>query len=91
MPLEELHQSIKDLRLIPEMESQEIIHKVEEYKQYWKPNNVKTFLLAESHVFTSEEDFSVKIVDNFIIESAQPRSFVRYVYCLGYGENSILE
>jgi hypothetical protein len=91
MTLEDLYQLFMDHQLIPDMESLDVIQTVEEYKQYWKPVEVKTILLAESHVFTSEEDFSVKIADDFVIDPAQPRNFVRYVYCLAYGENSILE
>jgi hypothetical protein len=49
-------------------------------------------LLAESHVFTDEQDYEMELngyVLNRIL-AKYPLRFVRFVYCLGYGENELL-
>lgn len=49
-------------------------------------------MLAESHVYTDEQDYEIKC-DRFIIHRIIPNyplHFVRFVYCLGYGENKLL-
>jgi hypothetical protein len=46
-------------------------------------------LLAESHVFTTEEELAVRVQADQL-PRACPREFVRFVYCLGYGEQGIL-
>jgi len=70
-----------------------VVKQVEEYRQFWKPKEIKIVLLAESHVYTDEQDSEVKykrLAINEIIPN-YPQHFVRFVYCLGYGENEILE
>jgi hypothetical protein len=52
---------------------------------------VKVLLLAESHVFTSAEDLQRRIVRLPGAPSGIPSGFVRLVYCLGYGEDRILD
>jgi hypothetical protein len=75
------------------LESFEVVRQVEEYRQFWKPKEVKVVLLGESHVYTESRDYQTKlkrsIIDNLIRD--YPTNFVRFVYCLGYGENEILE
>jgi hypothetical protein len=54
-------------------------------------------MVAESHVFTSDEDRKVRIDRTKISRfgranaSPPPESFVRLVYCLGYGETQLLK
>ena len=76
-----------------EIEPLDIISTVESYRDFWKPDQVKVILLAESYVFTSTPDFNQRInlpmfpklkLNNY------PNNFVRFVYCLGYGENDSL-
>lgn len=65
---------------------------VEKYRQYWKPNKVKILLLAESHVYTNQEDFNKKIRRTILrLLPNYPSQFTRFVYCLGYGESDLLE
>ena len=39
------------------IESFEIVNTVHDYRLFWKPKKVKTVLLAESHVYTSNSDY----------------------------------
>lgn len=93
MSLEKAYESIVKQFPHAQMESFEVVRQVEEYRQFWKPNEVKVVLLAESHVYTERKDYQTKlkksIMDN--ITPDYPTNFVRFVYCLGYGENEILE
>jgi hypothetical protein len=55
---------------------------------YWKPQKVNTILFAESHVFTDLDSLNIK---HKIQLSDYPENFVRFVYCLSYGENQVLD
>jgi hypothetical protein len=72
------------------LESFEIVREVQKYREYWKPDNVKLVLLAESHVFTTEEELQSEVDTSALDLQDYPNRFVRFVYCLGYGENSLL-
>jgi len=63
---------------------------VDEHRRFWRPEKVKTVLLAESHVFTSREEAALLIRLPANVSTSAPKSFVRLVYCLGYGENDLL-
>ena len=83
-----IHQSIPSAKV----DSVGVVRQVEEYRQYWRPEKVNVVLLAESHVYTEYEDFKAKL-NGFILHSLLPKyplGFVRFVYCLGYGENDLL-
>lgn len=74
-------------------ESYETIKLVDEYRQYWRPdssNKVNVILLAESHVFTTDTDRQFKINP---IESLPncPMQYAKFVYCLAYGEDSLIQ
>lgn len=74
------------------IDSLEVVKQVEEYRQFWKPERIKVALLAESHVYTNEKDFEIEC-DGFILHRIVPNyplRFVRFVYCLGYGEDKLL-
>lgn len=64
----------------------------ERHRQFWKPSRLRLVLLAESHVYTDEDDFEAQIRSELLPASARnsPREFVRLIYCLGYGENRLL-
>ncbi len=66
---------------------------VEEHRWFWRPKQIKFVLLAESHVYTDADDLKCKIVYDKLDPSLQksPRQFVRLVYCLGYGNDQILD
>ncbi len=88
-----LKNTYKDLlKITKEIDSFEVVKKVDEYRQFWKPKNVKVVLLAESHVYTTDEDMQNRLDNNsgICLPKKYPRDFVRFVYCLGYGENELL-
>ena len=53
--------------------------------------NGRVVLLAESHVFTSAAELERRIVRLPAAPAGIPDGYVRLVYCLGYGENGILD
>jgi hypothetical protein len=73
-----------------ELEPFESAAAVDRHREYWRPEAVKVVLLAESHVYTPSAEQSCTVdLTPFDLGSA-PRDFVRFVYCLGYGENSLV-
>jgi len=71
-----------------EAESLESVQLVETYRRFLKPKKVRVVLLAESHVFTSDEDRKIEIPT--IAElPGYPTKYARFVYCLGYGERNL--
>jgi hypothetical protein len=96
--LEAAYQKIRDeaqaIDPAIELDSFDVVADVEKLRQAFRPKNVKVILLCESHVSTSKEDH--KIIVNYdqitcSIFRSLPTNFVRFVYCLGYGENELLE
>lgn len=67
----------------------EVVKNVELYRQYWKPDKVKTILLAESHVYTTWEDFQEIIEIPHSILPNYPKNYVRFIYCLNYGSEVV--
>lgn len=69
-----------------DIEPYESVELVERYRQYWKPDNVRIVLLAESHVLTTNDDrnFTIKKLDRL---PGYPAQYAKFVYCLAYGEN----
>jgi hypothetical protein len=64
---------------------------VDEHRQYWRPSKVRLVLLAESHVYTTNEELRSTLKNHDRIPESVPRGFVRFVYCVGYGENELLD
>lgn len=68
----------------------------ERHRWFWRPKNPKLLLVAESHVFTSDEDLAIRIDNEMLRDFSRPgavpppHGYVRLVYCLGYGEPEIL-
>jgi len=75
-----------------QVDSLEVVKQVEEYRQFWKPYKTNVILLAESHVFTEKQDYEIRCDSSILHEIIQnyPLRFVRFVYCLCYGENELL-
>lgn len=73
------------------MEPVEAIQRVETLRMWWRPSTVRLVLLAESHVYTSPDDLVRKISPNEALPCNLPLDFVRFVYCLGYGEDQLLD
>ena len=61
------------------------------HRDYWKPKKVKVVLLAESHVKTSSQEAQLTLNYPGEFPADIPNHFVRLVYCLGYGENSLFK
>lgn len=95
-PIMSLEQSYELVKVrIPktqQIDSLDVVKQVEQYRQFWRPEEAKVILLAESHVYTTEEEFASECnrfaLNNFI--QNYPTHYVRFVYCLGYGEPDIL-
>lgn len=66
----------------------ESVQLVEAYRRFLKPEKVRVILLAESHVFTHDEDRKIPLlpISNLL---GLPEQYARFVYCLGYGEKSL--
>lgn len=92
--IEKTYESIK--KCVPHntvIDTLEVVKQVEQYRHFWKPKETKVVLLAESHVYTDKQDYEIKcnrLIMNKIIPN-YPLHFVRFVYCLGYGENELLD
>lgn len=87
--LEDCHGKLCSI-LGTEIEPVEVFRIADQYRRFWRPEKVRTILLAESHVHTSGEEATLTITLPANITSLAPRSFVRLVYCLGYGENELV-
>jgi len=77
-------------------ESLEIAIEVEKHRWCWKPKQPKLVLVAESHVFTTEQEAKFELDEFKIRPFLKPDAvllsnrFVRLVYCLAYGESDLL-
>jgi hypothetical protein len=69
-------------------EPYESVELVERYRRYWKPDNVRIILLAESHVFTTDSDRLIELpqIENL---PGYPKEYAKFVYCLAYGERNL--
>lgn len=74
-----------------ELEAFPIVKSVDEHRRYWKPDNVRVILLAESHVFTSIDEYNNSMEYDYIQKlDGCPTNYVKLVYCLGYGERQLV-
>ncbi len=92
MSLENTYTSIKEKfgsKLY--LEPYPIIKSVDEHRNFWKPQDVRILLLAESHVYTLFNEYETYLnYDGFSQLDGCPTNYVRLVYCLGYGENNLI-
>ena len=90
MAIEKLLECYLDLKSIlgDNIEPFESVQLIEEYRKYWRPEKVKTILLAESHVFTTKSDRAIKL-ENLINLPGYPNDYAKFVYCLAYGERMV--
>ena len=63
-----------------------VAQEVERLRLAWRPSRVRVVMLAESHVWTSETQTKSRVQQPDGIETG----FARFVYCLGYGEPSLV-
>lgn len=91
--LEERYRAIKKSCPSTMIDSLDVVKEVEAYRQFWKPNKVNVILLAESHVYSDKSDFTRQLNHNYMqrLLPGYPSHFVRVVYCLGYGEDTLLD
>lgn len=80
------------------LESYETVKAVQAHRDYWKPKEVRLVLLAESHVFTPDKEresahIDLKKINHEVSLKLEgiPPDFVRFIYCLGCGENELLD
>lgn len=59
---------------------------VDRLRNTWMPDDVRVVLLAESHVWTSLEELKCRVY----VPDQPVAGYARFVYCLGYGEPSVL-
>lgn len=88
--LVEAHRRLAGL-LGSRIEPIEVWRRAEEHRAYWRPVRVRVILLAESHVHTTASELERKVILPGMPGNDLPRGFVRLVYCLGYGENDLLD
>ena len=81
--------TVRKYLVCPEPES--AIAAVDGHRQYWRPIRTRLILLAESHVYTTATEVARKVKPPVALPVDQPDSFVRLVYCLGYGEDAFLD
>jgi hypothetical protein len=87
--LVECFKSIREI-LGESRESIEVVRRVQNHREFWKPRKVKVILLAESHVYTTKEESNIQLNLKLIGLPNYPRNYIRLVYCLGYGENNLV-
>lgn len=86
--LEMCYESIAEVRG-GDIEPYASVAAVEAHRHYWRPPKVKVVLLAESRVYTKEEELQ-KFVFPWKHEFLDPPdTYVRFVYCLAYGEQKL--
>jgi hypothetical protein len=85
--------TVQDKQPHVKLEPVEVALAVEEHRWAWKPDKVRLVLIAESHVYTSPQDLKAKVTAGMLPGEAHqaPAQFVRFIYCLGYGEQELLE
>ncbi len=69
----------------------ESVATVYRHRAYWKPAQVKVVLLAESHLFTPAKELANTVDLSAFGYPEAPREYARFVYCLGYGEDGIVQ
>lgn len=70
-------------------ESDEYLAAVAAWRQAWRPERVRVLLVAESHVAQIDGDSDVRVRAPSWVKRDLPSSYVRLVYCLGYGESTL--
>lgn len=84
-----LEQSYKKVAPIfgPGAESLAVVRLVAAHRGYWRPQRTRILLLAESHVYTQDSECVPMQGASSPELVAVPSTYVRLVYCLGYGES----
>jgi hypothetical protein len=72
-------------------DSREYLTGVDAWRRTWRPNRVRVLLVAESHVAEERGDHKVRVKSPNAFPKILPSCYVRLVYCLGYGEDTLCE
>jgi hypothetical protein len=80
----------KFLRGRVKLESNAILETIYQQRMYYRPRKVKLLLLAESHYYTSNEDYKIIITNKNYIFPVGCNRYTKFIYCLGHGEKHIL-
>ncbi len=83
--LENTYEQLRGL-LGSSIEPLEAAQLVEEYRDFWRPDEVKVVLLVESHSRTSRDDMRLQFDAGL---PGYPTDYCKYVYCLAYGERAL--
>ena len=86
MTIERAHKKLTSIIGTSEIEPLQAAIEVERLRQTWRPENVRVVLLAESHVWTSEFEAECRVR----FDGQHETGYARFVYCLGYGESSLV-
>ena len=62
------------------------VQAVDAHREHWRPAHPSVLLLAESHVFTDEDELVEMRGADEPRFGDLPDTFARFIYCLGYGE-----
>lgn len=71
------------------LESAASLDAVDAWRNLWRPQRVRTLLVAESHVAPVAGDEAIRVDLRGGGVESHPERYVRLVYCLGYGESSV--
>lgn len=85
------HYSVEWCRRKGFTDSSRCLKGLDHWRQYWRPKKVKILLIAESHVRELKSDDQVHVKRLKYLRKSSPNIYVRLIYCLGYGENSLCE
>ncbi len=70
-------------------ESTEYLRRIQQWRDAWRPPEVRILLVAESHVAEQPGDMEARVQRPPGTDGSFPDGYCRLVYCLGYGENEI--
>lgn len=70
-------------------DSRPYLEGIRAWRQVWRPEKVRVVLVAESHVGEQPGDLRVRVRRPVGIRKSLPEQYVRLVYCLGYGLDSL--
>lgn len=73
------------------VEPLESVETVFRHRKFWQPDELRVLLLAESHVETTAKELRnrVDLIPFGVFGS--PPEYARFVYCLGYGEDQLVQ
>ena len=73
-------------------ESVEVALAVESHRWFWKPKNVRTIILTNIRELTTQTELAHRVKVNWVNHNdrSPANSFVRDLYCMGFGEPELV-